>query len=90
MAEKHHASCGPNDRSLVWHCGQCGLIEDASELDKRVAALEAGCRAAYEHTSELRDAWMRGVLDEHDGKGGARSNRNVDVNVKLRALLEKQ
>jgi hypothetical protein len=36
-------------------------------LEKRVAALEAGCRAAYEH-----------------------SNRNVDVNVKLRALLEQQ
>jgi hypothetical protein len=52
-------------------------------------ALVEACRAALAHTEELREAWQRGVLDERDGLGGRRSNRNVDVNVKLRQALEK-
>jgi hypothetical protein len=36
---------------------------------------------------ELREAWRRGVIDERDGQGGTRSNRNVAVSVNLRAAL---
>ena len=50
-------------------------------------ALVLACKSAYDHTSELREAWQRGVIDEHDGQGGRRSNRNVDVNVQLRDAL---
>jgi hypothetical protein len=48
--------------------------------------LEA-CQAALEHVTELRDAWMRGSLTECDGKGGTRSNRNVTVELELRAAI---
>jgi hypothetical protein len=50
--------------------------------------LAEACREAYDHTTELRDAWSRGVLEERDGQRGRRSNHNVDVNVKLRLALE--
>jgi hypothetical protein len=29
---EHHPSCTPNDRSLVWHCNQCGLDESAEDF----------------------------------------------------------
>jgi hypothetical protein len=44
--------------------------------------LEA-CRAAKEHVAELREAWQRGCISEHDGKGGTRSNRNADLDLML-------
>lgn len=46
-------------------------------------------QAALAHVSELREAWARGVLREHDALGGTRSNRNVDVENLLRAALQK-
>lgn len=46
-------------------------------------------KAAHAHVQELRDARERGAISEHDGLGGTRSNRNVDVEVQLRALLAK-
>lgn len=48
---------------------------------------DAAIRFALEHVSELRDAWMRGALSEHDGLGGTRSNRNIEVEKALRAAL---
>lgn len=36
------------------------------------------------HLEELSDAWQRGIIDERDGKGGTRSNRNNDILVALR------
>ena len=40
-----------------------------------------------EHCEELRQAWERGALDEHDGKGGTRSNRNYDLVIELERFL---
>ena len=48
-----------------------------------VEALEAAMR----HCNELREAWERGVLREHDSLGGTRSNRNVEVIVQARDAL---
>jgi len=42
---------------------------------------------ALEHVQELREAWERGAISEHDGLGGTRSNRNVTVETILRAVL---
>lgn len=49
--------------------------------------LRAVLRAAWEHVNELREAWRTGALSEHDGQGGTRSNRNAEVEVALRKLL---
>lgn len=51
--------------------------------------LLAACEAALAHVEELRDAWMRGAISECDGRGGTRSNRNVDVENQLRAAIQK-
>ncbi len=51
-------------------------------------ALEA-LKQTYIHCEELRDAWERGALDEHDGKGGTRSNRNYTVVLAVRASITK-
>ncbi|KKM24908.1 hypothetical protein LCGC14_1600400 [marine sediment metagenome] len=40
-----------------------------------------------EHCEELRKAWERGALDEHDGKGGTRSNRNYALVIELERFL---
>ncbi len=41
----HHPSCRESDKDLVWHCCQCGLNEDASnietELAQRIAQIES-------------------------------------------------
>ena len=57
-------------------------------LEARVAELEAALSATYAHLLELREAWQRGVIREHDGTGGFRSNRNVEVIGKVRAALK--
>jgi len=62
------------------------------EAKTALAACEAeammkALKAAHSHVLELRDAWERGDISEHDGRGGTRSNRNVDVEVELRHLL---
>jgi len=44
---------------------------------------------AYEHVLELRNAWQRGLLTEQAWEGGTRANRNVDVEVALRAAIAK-
>lgn len=45
-------------------------------------------RNAWEWLDELRTAWMEGVFSEHDGKGGYRSNKNVDIEVALREAID--
>lgn len=55
------------------------LEAQLGERDERIRKLEEAARAAYAHVIELQDAWIRGVLSEHDGLGGTRSNRNDDV-----------
>lgn len=52
-----------------------------------VQAVIDAARKALVHVEELREAWRRGAISEHDGRGGTRSNRNVDVEVALRAAL---
>ena len=53
----------------------------------RLKPLVEAAESALSHTTELRDAWMRGSINECDGRGGTRSNRNVDVEVALRKAL---
>ena len=52
------------------------------------AELVAAAEIALEHVKELREAWRTGAIRECDGNGGTRSNRNVDVEVRLRRVLE--
>ena len=59
----------------------------ADTAEAEVRALREALGTAHAHVLELREAWERGVIEEHDGHGGRRSNRNVDVEVALRALL---
>ena len=58
------------------------------ELQTHAAADTALLEALREHIEELEDAWMRGAIVEHDGKGGTRSNRNADLGVRLKKRLE--
>lgn len=51
------------------------------------SALLTPLREASAHLDELEGAWRRGVISEHDGKGGIRSNRNESVARQLRAAL---
>jgi chromosome segregation ATPase len=53
----------------------------------RADALQAALEPIEAHLAELADAWERGALSEHDGKGGLRSNRNHDLWFSLRKLL---
>jgi hypothetical protein len=51
--------------------------------------LLAACRVVKAHIEELREAWQTGALTEHDGRGGERSNRNVDLDVLLHNVISK-
>jgi hypothetical protein len=62
------------------------IVVSASYYAKLLAVKEAA-ELALEHVTELRDAWMSGAIRECDGKGGTRSNRNVDVETNLRAAI---
>lgn len=64
------------------------LCAYALHLESRVERLEKALQLAKEHTAELREAWQRGCISEHDGLGGTRSNRNWDIDVKLGQALE--
>ena len=55
----------------------------AAMLDEAVKALEL----VRVHLEELREAWQRGALSEHDNLGGTRSNRNNDVLRMINARL---
>lgn len=62
---------------------------DAALVNARSnVALVPAARIALAHLQELREAWMRGVIDERDNLGGRRSNRNVEVEVALRNALD--
>lgn len=36
----HHSSCIESDKVLMWHCFQCGLDEDASEILSKLDAAD--------------------------------------------------
>lgn len=42
---------------------------------------------ALSHVEELREAWRTGAISERDGLGGTRSNRNVEIECKLRDAI---
>ncbi len=70
-------------RRMVVCLNACAGIDPAAALAAAREALEA----AQSHVLELEDAWARGVLSEHDGKGGTRSNRNIVVRNAVAAAL---
>ena len=63
------------------------FVVEKHEAQAANAALRTALEPAQSHCEELREAWERGALDEHDGQGGTRSNRNVKVLLALRAAL---
>ena len=66
------------------------LMEVPNAIDALIAErdrLMLAAKEALSHVEELREAWRTGAIREHDGKGGLRSNRNVDVEVKLRKAI---
>ena len=68
----------------------CRTFNTARERTSAAALLEKlllAAKSASEHVSELRDAWSRGCISEHDGKGGLRSNRNADVDLALHRAI---
>jgi len=38
---EHHPSCRESDKSLVWHCNQCGLNESAESMEDELNGLKA-------------------------------------------------
>lgn len=60
----------------------------AERAEAQVAALATAIAMALTHTDELKTAWERGVISEHDGQGGLRSNRNAEVRRALQAALD--
>jgi hypothetical protein len=60
----------------------CFLVAAAPDL-------LAACKLGLSHVTELREAWRTGALGEHDGQGGTRSNRNVEVESAFRAAIAK-
>lgn len=89
------------DEWWLGYCMENGFKNKSSKSKDAARAAWAACAvqdipayalfalaAAHRHTSELRDAWRRGIIDERDGGGGTRSNRNVDVEVGTRRALE--
>lgn len=66
---------------------QLRLFATIDTRDASIKVLVEALKAAQEHCEELRDAWERGALDEHDGQGGTRANRNVSVLLASRDAL---
>ncbi len=83
----------PGQRSIAHRAGVIAVarraIKTIDGLQARVTVLEGVLRDAHAHIEELRGAWERGTISEHDGKGGLRSNRNADVERQLRTVLKK-
>lgn len=78
--EAHYVA---NDGRRLRKPGNPDVSKAAPTYDELVAALQV-CHA---HLAELRQAWGRGAIDENDGKGGTRSNRNAELEVKVRTIL---
>lgn len=67
--------------------GACTCVEVEPREGWAIATLILTAQSALDHCEELAEAWQRGALSEHDGKGGTRSNRNTDVANRLRKSL---
>lgn len=63
------------------------LYAQVGAAERKVDEYRQALQVALDHVLELEEAWARGALDEHDGRGGERSNRNAQVRVALRDAL---
>lgn len=70
----------PGGKRYCKTCAKANKRRSGAEIKTRLLGV---LEAAEAHLTELADAWERGALSEHDGKGGTRSNRNREV---LRAI----
>ena len=70
---------------LIWVTNRAG--EELPFNSTGVDELYQACEEVLEHLRELREAWSRGCINETDGKGGTRSNRNVDMETLLRKAM---
>lgn len=82
-------------------CRACGLRHDGGAVQYKVQPMDScieayrtrltrlrdAAKVAYAHVAELREAWRTGAIHDTDGRGGERSNRNVDVEVALRDAI---
>lgn len=68
---------------------ECWAARDAlaREQSRLTGQLVEAVKDVLKHLEELCDAWQRGTLSEHDGKGGTRSNRNADCLHQLKDAL---
>ena len=87
------SALGPDDSDAAaissWYRLESGWYHrDVGFLLPRCERLEAVLREVQRHLEELADAWQRGTIQECDGRGGTRSNRNADVAGDVRAALE--
>ncbi len=80
---KGKGECDEGDQSQA----DMELIIFQRNAAEKVLALVEACEKVALHLQELRDAWQRGIIDERDGKGGTRSNRNVECEVALRTAI---
>ena len=81
----------------LWECGPCGFTFEATHENTEggytcpeceAQELYSACKAALSHLKELGEAWRRGAINETDGRGGERSNRNADVVQMLSSVIE--
>lgn len=68
--------------------GLSAMIDMVAELRADNARLRETAKLALDHVRELEDAWRSGALTERDGKGGTRSNRNLEVRCSLETALK--
>ena len=55
---KHHPSCKPNDRALIFKCSQCGLEESATHLEDIRADL-ANTQRDFEAARDALDKFKK-------------------------------
>lgn len=72
----------PLDVVCVANEGDARLIAAAPELLDTLSAV-------YVHLDELAVAWQRGALNESDGQGGTRSNRNRALMSRIETAVTK-
>ena len=63
-------------------------LRGVADTEAQHSELVSAAYIAWEHLDELEETWRRGVISENDGKGGTRSNRNVEVARRLSAALK--
>ena len=71
---------------------EAGFDRTVRDNDLNVLLVEALdlVRQSIEHNEELEEAWRRGAISEHDGKGDTRSNRNEALVRRMKTFLVKR